>query len=180
MTSLDGVSFDQNAGEALAAGDEWEAQYPFRQDGQLGVFAKTTPDNVRLQGFLVRPQGSTNFDGFLFDLPSAYRPGNTVYVPVNLAGRTPSQAWGYISIYPSGDVYVPWNVPAANLGTSLEGAWFSKTLSAGSERPQHGASGERCWPRVLADARGPRYLRGDRDLTAAIASARRESARKHG
>ena len=130
MTSLDGVSFDQNAGETLAAGNEWEAQYPFRQDGQLGVFAKTTPDNfVRLQGFIIRPQGSTNPDGFLFNLPPAYRPGNTLYVPVNLAGRTSSQAWSYVSVYSNGDVFVPWNVPAANKGTSLEGAWFSKTLS---------------------------------------------------
>ena len=130
MTSLDGVSFDQVAGETLEAGSEWEAQYPFRQDGQFGVFAKTTPDNfVRLQGFIVRPAGSTNPDGLLFNLPPEYRPGNTVYVPVNLAGRTSSQTWSYISIYSDGNVYVPWNVPAANKGTSLEGAWFSKTLS---------------------------------------------------
>lgn len=129
MTSLDGISFDQNAGETLGAGEEWEAQYPFRQDGQLGVFAKTTSDNfVRLQGFLVR-QDPDNWNGFLFNLPSAYRPGNTVFVPINIAGRTESQTWSYISIYSNGDVYVPWNVPAANQGTSLEGAWFSKTLS---------------------------------------------------
>ena len=134
MTSLDGVSFDQNAGETLAAGTDWEAQYPFRQDGAFGVFAKTTPDNfVRLQGFIIRPQGSTNPDGFLFNLPSAYRPGNTVTVPVNLAGRTSSQTWGYISISSNGDVYVPWNVPAANKGTSLEGVWFSKTLSGNED-----------------------------------------------
>jgi hypothetical protein len=48
---------------------------------------------------------------------------------VNLGGRTSSQSWGYISVYPTGDVYVNGNPPGANLGTSLEGAWFSKTLS---------------------------------------------------
>lgn len=131
MTSLDGVAFDLVCGEVLEPGNEWRSRYPYRQDDEAhSSFVKQTSDKfVRFQGFTERPLGSSNPDGFLFNIPSSYRPGNTVFVPINLAGNSASQAWGYISIDPNGDVYVPWNVPAANKGTSLEGAWFSRTIS---------------------------------------------------
>jgi hypothetical protein len=79
---------------------------------------------VRFQGLLANSVAN-DYDGFLFNLDTDFRPSNTVYVPADLGGAS----FGQLTIYPSGDVYVNGNATAAKNGTSLEGVWFSKTLS---------------------------------------------------
>lgn len=125
FVSLDGVAFDRTQDDSTplqpAAG--WATTYGRRVQGPhtAGVYVKNVGGFVRFQGYL---SSSQSFPGYVFTLPSQYRTNEMVSVPVNLAG-----SWGFIAIYPSGDVFVGGNPPAAALGTSFEGAFYSRTLS---------------------------------------------------
>jgi len=128
FVSLDGVTFDRTVDNStpLQPDPSWSPVYARRLQGPhtAGAYVKNVDGFVRFQGYLTSSQ---TFPGYLFTLPSQYRTNETVSVPVNLEG-----SWGYLSIYPSGDVYVGGNPPAAANGTSLEGAFYSRTLSGNS------------------------------------------------
>ena len=134
-TSLDGVSYDLSEGNALAEAGEWEFLYGFRQPP--GAHVKTVDGFVRFQGLLAKPDcANADFDGFLFTLPTTYRPSNTVWVATQLgAGTGSGQSWGRLTISPNGNVFVDGNPPAANCGTSFEGVFYSKTLSGNIALP---------------------------------------------
>ncbi|WP_437279096.1 hypothetical protein WME90_00645 [Sorangium sp. So ce375] len=128
LTSLDGASFDQSFGvdDPLAPEGNWTYLYGHRLGGPVlfGAYVKNVGGFVRFQGLLAN-SAANDYDGFLFNLGTDFRPSNTVYVPADLGGAS----FGQLTIYPSGDVYVNGNATAAKNGTSLEGVWFSKTLS---------------------------------------------------
>jgi hypothetical protein len=141
FTSLEGLAFDKSPGTPLVYDHfVWHSQYSLRQAESgcslydCGVYARMTSDGfVRFQGFLYKVD-QNNFDGYLFTLPSSpvnYRPGQIVQVPCNLGdpetGTPPNTSFGALIIYPSGDVFVDGNIIAANVGTSFENVWFSKT-----------------------------------------------------
>jgi hypothetical protein len=135
FTSLDGVSFDQNVGTVLEPANDWQGQYPYREaDGVHGAFVKNVGGFIRFQGLLQRAL-SDNYDGFLFTLPSQFRPGTTVFVPVDTGGNSSVESWGELSIYSNGTVFVNPNPFAANSATSLEGASFSLTNSGNINLP---------------------------------------------
>jgi hypothetical protein len=135
LTSLDGVSFDQYVGTILTPANDWEGNYPYREDDQVhGAFVKSVSGFVRFQGLLKRP-GSMNQDGYLFTIPSQYRPGYTVVVPADLAGNSTLESWGEIAIYPTGQVYAGPNPNAVNDTTSLEGVSYSLTNSGNINLP---------------------------------------------
>jgi hypothetical protein len=135
FTSLEGVAFDKTAGTAVAQDPSvWHSQYGQRQNegdcaggADCGAYVKTVDGFVRFQGFLTKFD-LNDFGGFLFNVPSTFRPGQTVTVPINLGDPDGSpQSWGALSVYSTGDVFVNGNPPAANVGTSFEGVFFSKT-----------------------------------------------------
>jgi hypothetical protein len=129
LTSLDGVAYDLSEGTGLAEAGDWEFLYGFRQPP--GAHVKMVDGFVRFQGLLAKPDcGSADYDGFLFTLPTTYRPSNSVWVATQLgAGSGSGQSWGRLTISPNGNVFVDGNPPAANCGTSFEGVSYSKTLS---------------------------------------------------
>ena len=136
LTSLDGVAYDQTEGDPLAEAGDWDFQYGCRQPP--GAHVKNVGGFVRFQGLLVKTPvcTSANYDGYLFNLPSAYRPGQTVFVPTHFGlGTGSGQSWGQLSIYSNGNVYTQGNPPAANCGTSLEGVFFSLTNSGNINVP---------------------------------------------
>ena len=138
LTSLDGAAYDTVKGAALST-----AWYDF-SIAQEGAFAKSVDATaggsnafVRMQGFVCKVDGcpaSNDLNGYLFTLPSSLRPGQTVFVPdaLGLGVGTNTGSWGMLSIYSSGEVYVNGNPFMANIGTSLEASFFSKTLTGNS------------------------------------------------
>lgn len=128
LTSLDGVAFDQRIDGAgviqPAQFGEWISVYPYREDGSQGVFVQKVDNFVRFAGLISNPD-SSNTNGFLFNLPSGWRPNATVALPVDLSGNSTQQTWGQISVYTNGDVYVGPNPYAADGFTSLENASFA-------------------------------------------------------
>jgi hypothetical protein len=137
MTSLDGVSVDKDAGSNVLDGSArgWLPLYTFRlYDQDRGSYVKLVDGFVRFQGFLWNDPN--NLDGFLVNIPSSFRPGQTVFVAANLGGRSGSlQSWGQLSIYPDGNVYVNGNPYAANASVSFEGVSFSRTNSGNINLP---------------------------------------------
>ena len=134
FTSLDGVSYDTVVGTGIQA-PGWTSEYTHRQGldpncGDCGVYVKLVDGFVRFQGLLTKLD-KTDLSGYLFTLPSStYIPGQMVSVPVDLGGQTAgSESWGALTIYPDGSVYVNGNPPAANIATTFDGVWFSKTLT---------------------------------------------------
>lgn len=133
LTSLEGASFDQVEGNVLTNNEEWDPLYGFRLfDQDRGAYVKTVDNFVRFQGFLFKLD-LENYDGYLFTLPSAYRPSNTVFVTANFG--LPAAATGQLTIYSSGDVYTNGDLAAANEGVSFEGVSYSKTLAGNIALP---------------------------------------------
>lgn len=144
LTSLDGAAFDQVAGEQLAWDDTyWANQYPWRVGGNPplagGPFVKNVDGFVRFQGYMEAP-GQSELPGYVFTLPSEYRTSQTVMIPINL-----EDSWGQLTIFSTGDAYVHGNPPAAALGTSFEGAFYSRTTqgNAGLSMQNGWVSGSR-------------------------------------
>jgi hypothetical protein len=129
MTSLDGASFDQAAGTALVSAGTWHSHYGFRQlDPATGSYVKLVNGFVRFQGFLQNSDTNPlDYTGLVFNIPSQFRPGNTVLVPLAMDAADANQSWGQLAIYPTGDCYLNFNPPSATAGTSFEGVSFSLT-----------------------------------------------------
>ena len=133
ITSLDGVSLDKTSDDATRLGFEanyWTGEYGFRnQNLEAAASAKLVDGFVRFQGFLKAGVGKDPLLMRLFTLPPNLRPGQSVFVPVNLcAGSSGSASYGRLRIHANGEVFVqaPVNNHAvANCGVSLEGASFS-------------------------------------------------------
>jgi len=137
--SLDGAAFDLTGDSSTAIPydtTEWQGVYAHRVQGPHGLdqaaLAKSVDGFVHFQGYLT--SADPTFPNYLFTLPAAFRTNQQVTVPVAL-GAVPSQTlngWGQITIYPSGDVYVNGNPYSYAAGTSLEGAFYSRTVTGNS------------------------------------------------
>ncbi len=125
FTSLDGVTYDRTMDNStvLAHASWWASVYPLRQHGQDGAYVKKVDGFVRFQGAL---GGSPTATGYLFTLPSTYRPGQAVYVPVTLCPGANGK-YGRLKILSNGDTFVQGDLTAARCLTSLEGASYSLT-----------------------------------------------------
>jgi hypothetical protein len=125
FTSLDGVSFDRSIDNStpLQMAEGWGSLYGLRQDLGSGAYVKLVDGFVRFQGAMT---GNPGVSGYLFTLPTQFRPGQTVYVPVNLCADI-GQKYGRLNVYSNGDVVVQGDMTAARCRVSLEGASFSLT-----------------------------------------------------
>lgn len=148
FTSLEGVSYDTTVGTGIPVDPtlNWGSEYGHRQDvgggfcpgDECGAWVKSVNGFIRFQGFLVaHDKNPLDFDGHLFTLTdSTYIPGTVVNVPADLDDGT---SWGSLTFNPNGTVYVNGNPPAADLGVSFEGVWFSKTNTGNVALPlSHG------------------------------------------
>jgi hypothetical protein len=137
LTSLDGASYDVTVGAAPAT-PGWQGVYGFRAgaQGNAGAFVKMVDGFVRFQGFLQEIVPET-FNQFLFTIPDPnMRPGQTVWVYMDIGGVGHPSAWHQIAIAPSGLVSVDGNDPYTwTAGVSLEGVSFSRTLSGNQVLP---------------------------------------------
>lgn len=136
LTSLEGVSFDKSVSSSTLLAQPSLSTYPHRgSDGTahpngFGLYGKKLANNF------VRFQGVTDDSALLpvlFTVPSNMRPGNPVYVPVNLCPQNSvlSQA-GRIQIKTNGQVVLEGPAVAANCGVSLDGSSYSLASSAGA------------------------------------------------
>lgn len=136
LTSLEGVSFDKSVSSSSLLAQPSTSTYPHRgSDGTahpegFGLYGKKLANNF------VRFQGVTHDDDLLpvlFTVPSNMRPGNPVYVPVNLCPQNSvlSQA-GRVQIKTNGQVVLEGPAVAANCGVSLDGSSYSLASSAGA------------------------------------------------
>ena len=153
FTSLDGASVDETASDATSIvldgtpDGNWVHLYGHRHQGNeiAAVSAKTVGGFVRFQGFLMQASGGSPTSTFLFNLPSQFRPGQSVFVPVVLCpggNGSAQQTYGRINILaPSGDVYVQpenGNIAAAKCGVSFEGASYSLSSTTQTLNFQNG------------------------------------------
>ena len=135
LTVLDGASFDATIGTPIAT--DWVGHYGFRigmDPFDSRAWAKIVDGFVRFQGLIVPPDpGYAN--NYMFTLTdSAMIPGNMVLVYANIG--LDINSWSWITIYPSGQVWVDGNNPDAwTKGVSLEGVSFSKTLTGNQLLP---------------------------------------------
>lgn len=124
FASLDGITFDRTMDNStvLEIAPGWSSLYTYRQQGQAGAYVKLVDGFVRFQGALTDggPGGTTR----LFTLPAQFRPGQAVYVPVNLCSGT-GQKYGRLNIYTNGEVHVQGDFAASRCLVSLEGASYS-------------------------------------------------------
>jgi hypothetical protein len=126
FTSLDGVTFDRTTDDAtpLTHAGDWEPAYAHRQMTVTGVHVKKTDGFVRFQGGL---QGRLTTTGsYLLTLPTGFRPGQTVWIPVALC-KDAEVAYGRLSIESNGKVRVQGDMNAARCLVSFEGVSFSLT-----------------------------------------------------
>ncbi len=118
FTSLDGVSFAQNAkgAAALALMNGWTGA-PFNTANPAATVAKNV---VHLEGAI--QTSGTNSEPFI--LPEQFRPANYLYVPVDLCNATN----GRLIIQPTGDVNIQAETDFSNAQcfTSLDGVSFHK------------------------------------------------------
>lgn len=134
LTSLDGASFDLLVSTPIATSD-WHGNYGFRMthDEDPIAWARQTSDGfIRFQGLLV--PNNPPLTNFMFTIPAALRPGNTVWVYANIGFS--NSGWSQVTIYPSGEVWVDGNdFYNWTAGVSLEGVSFSRTLTGNQALP---------------------------------------------
>ena len=134
FTSLDGASFDVNVGTAVPA-PSWDGYYGFRPNpGGVEGFVKNVDGFVRFQGLLYKTPN--DFNNYIFTIPAAYRPGNTVWVYANIGHPSQPNDWSTVTIYPSGEVWVDGTAGATwPSGVHFEGVSFSRTLTGNVALP---------------------------------------------
>jgi len=122
LTSLDGISFATSGSSftKLTLKNGWT----IGGSTSPGAAVRNISGIVHFRG-LIATKGSNDVP---FTLPSGFRPGHMVYVPVTLCSGNN----GRLDIYPSGLVQVEaeggtWS--HAQCFTSLDGAWFAKSAS---------------------------------------------------
>ena len=137
FTSLDGISFDTTAEDAthliddVSADGNWAGLYGHRLQGmETSANVKNVGGFVRFQGWLTKNPGGDPNSMFLFQLPSQFRPGQSVWVPTTLCGGGGTQqTYGRLNIVANtGNVYVQpanGNYAAANCSVSLENISFA-------------------------------------------------------
>jgi hypothetical protein len=144
FTSLDGASYDREAGTLLTTvPDGWDETYATRippgSDTHPPAIIKNVGGFVRFQGGL--SWADDGYGGLVCNIPNTStlgwdaRPTNTVWTATHLGGLGSTGSWGLLSIYPTGDVFINGNFNASNINTSLEGVFYSKTLTGNVTLP---------------------------------------------